>query len=126
MTRENELIVVRAFLFPFEPVGVASAQPHLGPSSLQFTSPTLSPLVAARLRNNSLHWPFLCRGGAPIHLSSPKQLVCQASRTLARLNTSSEEIVWPATWMDCRDSALALHVSPGPQFIYESCPNARL
>lgn len=34
--------------------------------------------------------------------------------------TEHEEIVWTA------DSALALHVSSGPQFIYESCPNAWL
>ena len=105
MTRENGLIVARAFLFPFEPVGVArgvqaificypgmSLVPNFAcfltrnrqttvlsrtlASSPQFTSSRLSPLVAAGLRNNSIHWPFLCRGGALMHLSNPKQLVC--------------------------------------------------
>ena len=32
--------------------------------------------VAARLKNKSLHWPFLCRGGAQYIWLAPKQLVC--------------------------------------------------
>ena len=70
-----------------------SAQPHLGLSSLQFISPTLSPMphavtgsaqlgaclagqVAAGLKNKSLHWPFLCRGAHQYIWLAPKQLVC--------------------------------------------------
>ena len=117
MTRENGLIVARAFLFPFEPVGVArgvqaificypgmSLVPNFAcfltrnrqttvlsrtlASSPQFTSSRLSPLVAAGLRNNSIHWPFLCRGGALMHLSSPKQLVCPG---FANIGTTEHE-----------------------------------